>query len=136
MNIDRVLNYSWESNHQLKLLVELIFWHGIKSQRDKKVTGSNLIHPSFLSGIFSVKYEGGLTLSPMGSCMRGRDRVLNYSWDSNHQLKLFVELVLCQTCWLCCFFFLDINKNSNEKHHFKRQNLKLQSILYNLTTNK
>ena len=48
-------------------------------KRDKKVTGSNLIHPSFRSGIFSARYEGDLccihTSSPKGSCVRGCDRV-------------------------------------------------------------
>ena len=94
---DRVINYSRDSNHQLKFLAELVLWHGIKSQRDKKVTCSNLTQPSFLSRIFNTRYEGGLccihTSSPMGSCVRGNDRVLNYSWDSNHQLKLLIELV-------------------------------------------
>ena len=32
----RVYNICWGLNHQLKLLAELVPWHGIRSQRDKR----------------------------------------------------------------------------------------------------
>ena len=33
----RVYNISWDINHQLRLLIELVPWHDIKSQPDKKL---------------------------------------------------------------------------------------------------
>ena len=92
-----IYNISWSLNHKLKLLVELVLWHGIRSHRDirSRVQISTTPH---LKRIFSSRYKKDLycihTSIPKSSCERGSIRVYNISWSLNHKLMLLVELVL------------------------------------------
>ena len=75
-------------NHQLKHLVELVPWHGIRSQRDKRSWVQISITCSFkvelASGMRRV-YAASTLLAQNGSHVRRRVRVHNISWGLNNR---------------------------------------------------
>ena len=76
LGCDKVYIISWGFNHQLKLLVELVSCHGIRSQHDG-MSWFRIIHPSFQVKLFSTNYNDNLccirTHGPKSYHVKGRN---------------------------------------------------------------